>query len=216
MQTIETQLPGFWSYVGVRPGCEKVSFGGIVPGEHYTMIWKQGQRKIDIHITYDDPNKEKEQIFEISFFAANRILIHLREIETLYRRYFTGPVTTMQKIAEKHYEWLLHPLTGFEDEITQWLKIKEREISVRKSMRDQVKATFLNPLEAAFFEGCHWQVYDTKNRWRGFLFQKEKIGELPTFIYVSKYRYDQFNEEVRKLMKGIFSEVKFFCKYELI
>ncbi len=216
MQTVETQLPGLWSHVGVRPGCEKISLGGIVPGEHYTMIWKQGERKIDIHITYDDTSKEQEQVFEISFFAANRVLVQLKQIEALYRAYFGGRITTIPKLAEKHEDWLLHPLTGFGDEITEWLKIKEREISVRKSMRNNVKATFLNPSEAAFYEGCHWQVYDAKNLWRGFLFQKEKTGAIPEFIYVSKYRHDQFKREVQKLMNSIFSEVKYFCKYDLI
>jgi hypothetical protein len=142
MQTVETQLPGIWSHVGVQEGCEKISLGGLVPGEHYTMIWKQGERKIDVHITYDDPAKDHDRIFEISFFAANRVLVHLKKIESLYRIYFDGRVTTMQKIAEKHGYWLLHPLTGFGDEVSMWLNIKERKVNVRKSMRNHVRQRF--------------------------------------------------------------------------
>lgn len=216
MQTVETQLPGFWSDIGVKPGCEKISLGGVVPGEHYTIIWKQGERKIDVHITYDDPMKPREKVFEISFFAANRVLIHLKQVESLYRTYFSGRVTTMKKIGKEHGDWLLHPLTGFGDEISEWLKVSDRELRVRKSMRDHVKATFLSHTEAAFYEGCHWQVYDANHRWRGYLFQKEKTGEMPEFIYVSKYRHDRFKREVSKLMNHVFSEVKYFSKYELV
>lgn len=216
MQTVETQLPGFWGQAGVRPGCEKISLGGVVPGEHYTIIWKQGERKIDVHITYDDPEKEKDKIFEITFFAANRVLIHLKKMEALYKTYLGGRITTMEKIAEEHGDWLLHPLTGFGDETSEWLKMSDREVRVRKSMRDHVNATFLSPSEASFYEGCHWQVYDANNQWHGYLFQEEKTGLAPQFIYVSRYGHDVFKRECRKLMNDIFSEVKYFSKYKLV
>lgn len=216
MQTVETELPGFWGQVGVRPGCEKISLGGIVPGEHYTIIWKQGERMIDVHITYDDPQKKKDKIFEITFFAANRVLVHLKKMESLYKIYFAGRITTMAKFSEKHNDWLLHPLTGFDDEMSEWLKTSDREVRVRKSMKHHVKATFLNPAEASFYEGCHWQLYDANNQWRGYLFQKEKTGLAPQFIYVSRYRHDLFKRECRKLMNDIFSEVKYFSKYKLV
>lgn len=216
MQKVEIKLPGFWSHVGVRPGCEKISLGGVVPGEHYTIIWKQGERKIDVHVTFDDPAKGKERVFEISFFAANRVLVHLKKMELLYRIYFGGRITTMQKIEVKNNDWLLHPLNGFGDETSEWLDIKERKMSVKKAMRNHVKATFLHPSETSFFEGCHWQVYDENEGWRGFLFQKVRTGEIPEFIYVSKYRHDCFQREMRKLMKNILSEVEYYSKYDLL
>ena len=215
MQTVEAQLPGIWTHVGVQDGCEKISLGGAVLGEHYTIIWKRGERKIDVHITYDDPTKDYEKIFEISFFAANRLLIHLKQIEFLYGIYFGGRITTMQKIAEKHHDWLLHPITGFGDEVAEWLSIKERKMSVRKSVRNKVKATFLYPSEAAFYEGCHWQLYDENECWRGFLFQKVRTGVIPEFIYVSKSRLYQWQKEVRTMMINILSEVKYYSKYDL-
>jgi len=179
MQTVVTQLPCFWGQVGIRPGCEKISLGGVLPGEYYTIIWKQGERKIDV-------------------------------IESLYKTYFAGKVTTLQRIDEKHPDWLLHPLTGFSDETAEWLKMSDREVRVRRSMRDHVKATVLCPSEASFYEGCHWQLYDANNQWRGYLFQKVKTDAVTEFIYVSRYRHDRFQREVRKLMHHVFSEVKYF------
>ncbi len=216
MQTIETELPGFWAQIGIRSGCEKISLGGVVPGEHYTIIWKQADRKIDLHITYDDPQKAKDKIFEITFFAANRVLVHLKKMEALYKTFFAGRITTMEKVAEKHKNWLLHPLTGFGDEISKWLKTSDRELRVRKSMKHHVKATFLHPYEASFYDGCHWQVYDANIRWLGYLFQKEKTGSAPQFIYVSQYRHDLFKREVQALMVHVFSEVQYFSKYKLV
>lgn len=215
MQKIEGPIQDFWLHVGIKPGREKVSFGGIVPGEHYTIIWKEGERKIDIHVTYDDPEREKEKVFEISFYAMNRLLVHLKKMEDLYKIYLSGRTTTLSKLESKNKDLLLHPITGFGDERAQWLEIKERKMKVRKSGRDHAGITFLSPTEASIYRHCHWQVYGADQKWKGFIYQKVMRGETPEFIYVSKSRHDTFRRELRKRLQHAVQSIQYFSKRDL-
>lgn len=202
-------------HVGEKSGREKIVFGGVVSGEHYTIIWKNAERMIDIHITYDNPVRQKEKLFEISFFSMSRILVQLKKVEGIYKECFSGSVTTMKKLEKRNKEWLLHPIAGFGEELSEWMELKERKMRVRKNSRNHVKATFLFPAEAAFYQNCHWWVCDSAYRWKGCMYQKEPNGSELEFIYVNKARYDRFRREMRRIVKNILQNVQYYSKYNL-
>ncbi len=213
MIQFEGPLPDFWMHVGNQPGCEKISFGGIATGEHYTIIWHKSLRKVDVHKTYDDPAKPRELIFEISFFAFNRLVAGLKNIDELYARYYFSKSITIEGLQKKNL--LMHPMQGFGDEREQWMMIKDRKLRTRKNRPTNSIITFLEPREAAFYRHCHWQLYDSDYRWKGFVYQKAKESDELEFFYVSKYRYDRFRKAVRELLKAASQNVRFYNKYEV-
>jgi hypothetical protein len=222
MESIKFGLDNFFIWFGDKPKSNKITIGIGEGNIHYTILFNEYKKVLDIHKTIELPNGEKKYtpLFKMGFFTLMRLLVLFKKNQMrLIRTHWLSKRINLGKLKKRNL--ILFPMGNDEGQAAIFFDLKRKK---KMKLRNEIDTNeFLSlykyPEEIENYAGKAFWAYSVKGgnlKLEGIINQPSWDKRTQSFFFISKKAFSLFRKQSNIIAFNILNKLNFENKAEIM